>query len=305
MTKKIIITGATGFIGKKLSIRLTNEGNNVIVFTRNKETAKRRLPGMTDYIEWNPMNISTWIDNVDGTDAIINLAGENLFANRWNNEHKKKIEQSRLITTRALVNAIYHSKNKPQVFISASAIGYYGFTGDAEVTEGAKPVNDFLANVTQKWELETADVESLGVRRVILRIGMVLDNNEGALAKMLPAFRIFVGGPLGNGKQWFSWIHINDLVDMFLFALNNKNINGVYNATAPNPVKMKVFAKSIGKVMHRPSIFPVPEFALKIILGEGAKYITNGSKVLPLKILASGFKFKYENAEDALESLLK
>lgn len=305
MTKKIIITGATGLIGKKLSIRLTDEGNQVVVFTRDKQRAASVLPNMANYVEWDPMNISAWVNNIDDVDAIINLAGENLFERRWNDEHKKKIEQSRLIITRALVNAIHHVENKPEVFISASAIGYYGFTGEAEVTEESKPGDDFLANVTQKWELEAADVESLGVRRVNLRIGMVLDKNEGALAKMLPAFRFFVGGPLGSGNQWFSWIHIDDLVELFLFTLNNERMKGVYNATAPNPVRMKEFAKLTGKVLHRPSIFPVPETVLRIILGEGAQYITNGSKVLPKRALAEGFNFNYGTIEKALEDLLK
>jgi len=305
MTKKIIITGATGFIGKKLSNRLTKEGNRIIVFTRDKERAMSVLPNMAAYVTWNPTNISAWVDNVEGVDAIINLAGENLFAKRWSNEHKMQIKKSRLIITRTLVNAIHNVENKPSVFISASAIGFYGFTGEIEITEESKPGDDFLAGLTHAWELEAADVERVGVRRVNLRIGIVLDKDEGALAKMLMPFKLFVGGSLGNGKQWFSWIHVNDLVDLFLFALNNENINGIYNATAPNPVRMKEFAKLVGKAMHRPSIFPVPEIALKIVLGEGAKYITNGSKVLPLKTLAAGFKFKYENAEDALESLLK
>ena len=305
MTKKIIITGATGFIGKKLSDRLREGGYQIIVFSRNIKNAKIILPNMADYVEWNPMNISSWVEKINGVDAIINLAGENLFARRWNVEHKKKIEQSRLITTRALVNAIHHAKNRPRVFISASAIGYYGFTGEAEVTEESKHGDDFLANVTKKWELEAADVEHLGVRRVNLRIGMVLDKNEGALAKMLPAFRFFVGGPLGSGNQWFSWIHVDDLIALFLFALNNDNMHGVYNATAPNPVRMKEFAKLTGKVLHRPSIFPVPETVLKIILGEGAQYITNGSKVLPKRTLAEGFNFNYGTVEKALEDLLK
>ncbi len=304
LPKNIIVTGATGLIGKKLCEKLNKQGANVFVFTRNPENAKKVLPYMREYIKWNPMNISSWIDKINGKDAIINLAGENIMSRRWNEKHKKKITQSRLITTRALVNAINHVENRPAVFISASAIGYYGFTGNAEITEESKPGEDFLALLTQKWEREAIDVEYLGVRRVSIRIGVVLDKSGGALARMIIPFKFFAGGPLGSGKQWFSWIHIDDLVNLFLFALDNENMKGVYNATAPHPVRMKDFAKMLGKILHRPSILPVPGFVLKIMLGEGAEYLIKGSRVFPIKTLAAGFKFKYESAEAALSHLL-
>ncbi len=301
---KIIVTGATGLIGRKLTGKLLENGNEVTVFTRSVNKAKEKLDA-TEFVEWNPMNISAWIDQLDGKDAIINLAGENIMSKRWNEQHKKNIFQSRMITTRALVNAMYHVRNKPSVFISASAIGYYGLTGEELITEESKPGTDFLAILTQKWEREAIDAEYVGVRRVSLRIGIVLDKTGGALAKMLMPFRFFLGGPLGTGKQWFSWIHIDDLVKFILFALENERIKGSYNLTSPNPVRMGEFAATLGKVLHRPSFFRVPGLILKVMIGEGAEYLLHGSKVIPVKTLASGFKFDFETLEDALRDLLK
>ncbi len=301
---KIIVTGATGLIGKKLTAKLLERGDEVTVFTRSVSKAKEKMKA--DYfVEWNPMNISAWINHLEGKDAIVNLAGENIMSKRWNEKHKKNIFQSRLITTRALVNAMYHTQNKPSVFISASAIGYYGFTGDELITEESQPGTDFLAILTQKWEREAIDAEYFGVRRVSLRIGIVLDKTGGALAKMLTPFKFFVGGPIGTGKQWFSWIHIDDLVEFILFALDNKQIRGSFNLTSPEPVRMNEFAATLGKTIHRPSLFRVPESILKIILGEGAEYLLHGSKVIPAKTLAAGFEFNYTNLEDALRNLLK
>ena len=301
---KIIVTGGTGLIGSKLVLRLLERGEDVTVFTRNAESAKRKV-NATEFVEWNPMNISSWIGHINGKDAIINLAGENIMKKRWDENHKKQIVQSRLITTRALVNAMHHVNERPSVFISASAIGYYGFTGDATLTEESGPGKDFLAILTQKWEREAIDAEYLGIRRVSLRIGIVLAKEGGALARMLIPFKLFAGGPLGTGEQWFSWIHIDDLVNLFLFALDNENVRGSFNATAPNPVRMKEFAGALGKVLHRPALFRFPSFLLKMVLGEGAEYLTNGSKVLPVKTQAAGFKFRFEKVENALYDLLK
>ena len=301
---KIIVTGATGLIGKKLTAKLLERGDEVTVFTRSVNKAKEKMKA-THFVEWNPMNISAWINHIEDKDAIINLAGENIMNRRWNEEHKKNIFQSRLIATRALVNAMYHVQNKPSVFISASAIGYYGFTGDELITEELKPGTDFLAILTQKWEREAIDAEYLGVRRVSLRIGIVLDKTEGALAKMLTPFKFFVGGPIGTGQQWFSWIHIDDLVKFILFSLDNKQIKGSFNLTSPKPVRMYEFAATLGKILNRPCLFRVPALILKIILGEGAEYLLHGSKVIPAKTLATRFEFDFTNVEDALMDLLK
>ncbi len=291
-------------IGKRLTVKLLERGDEVIVFTRSVKKAKEKLKA-SQFVEWNPVNISEWINNLEGKDAIVNLAGENIMGRRWNEKHKKNIVQSRLISTRALVNAMYHTKNKPPVFVSASAIGYYGFTGDELITEESKPGTDFLAILTQKWEREAVDAEYFGVRRVSLRIGIVLDKSGGALAKMLTPFKFFAGGPLGSGNQWFSWIHIDDLVNFILFALDNNYVQGSFNLTAPNPVRMKEFAKTLGKVLRRPSFFNVPGFVLKLVLGEGAEYLLHGSKVIPVKTLATGFKFNFTKLDEALTDILK
>ncbi len=301
---KIIVTGATGLIGKKLVSELLKRNNEVTVFTRSVKRAEK-LMNATEFVEWNPVNISAWINNLGGKDAIINLAGENIMGKRWDENHKRKIVQSRLITTRALVNAMYHVEQKPSVFISASAIGYYGFSEDKIFTEESPAGKDFLADLTQRWEREASDAEYSGIRRVSLRIGIVLDKNEGALSKMILPFKLFVGGPLGSGRQWFSWIHIEDLVNLFLFALENNRIQGSYNATSPNSVRMSEFAKILGEILHRPSLLHVPAFVLKLMLGEGAEYLLNGAKVLPVKTLASGFKFRFERIEEALADILK
>ncbi len=299
---KIAISGATGLIGKKIVDKLINRNDEVIVLTRSIKKAKNVFNDNVNFIDWSK-NINEWQTQLETVDVVINLAGENVMARRWNKEHKRKIYSSRINGTKKLVDAILSLTNKPKVFISASAIGYYGNIND-EVDENSKAGNDFLAKVVKDWEDASKSIEEKNIRRVIVRIGIVLDKNEGALPKLVLPFKFFVGGSIGSGKQWLSWIHVDDLIKIFLFAIDNE-INGVYNAVSPNPVKMKYFAKTIGKILHRPSFFNVPEFVLKLVLGEGAGSILNGAKVKSEKIQMAGFKFHYEKLEDSLISLLK
>lgn len=300
--KKIVLTGATGLIGKKITDLLIRRGDEVTIFTRSIDRAKQIIPNAADYVEWN-LKLDNWQEALEGKYAVIHLAGENVIAKKWNEQHKKNIFNSRVDTTRALVNAIEKAANKPKVFISASAIGYYG-NSEQPVTEESKPGDDFLARVVRAWEEETKKIDLFKVRRVNVRIGIVLDKNEGALARMITPFEYFIGGPLGSGKQWFPWIHIDDVTGIFLYAIDNENVEGAVNCVSPNPVTMNQFAKAIGKTLKRPSSLRMPEFLLRLILGESSSVVTGGSKVSSSKIISCGFKFKYSYIEEALNNLL-
>jgi hypothetical protein len=302
--KKIIITGATGLIGRKLSQKLTEAGHQIIVFSRNASSAKNILKKDYTYIDWDYRNSDKWIESISTADVIVHLAGINLFAKRWNKKFKEEILASRKETTKALVDAVKLSQAKPEVFVSASAVGYYGDCGDKLLDENSPAGSDFLAEVCKVWEAEAALVEQAGVRRVSVRTGIVLSKEDGALKRMLLPFKLFVGGPLGNGKQWFPWIHIDDIVGIYFHAIENQNLNGAVNAASPNICTMKEFAKTLGKVLHRPSLFPVPELALKIAIGEAGKVVLMSQRVKVNKLLESGYKFKFENLEEALRNLL-
>jgi len=297
---KVLITGATGLIGKKITQKLLSRGDEVIILTRSAHQAKKSIPNAADYREWNE---DLLLKKEIEIDAVINLAGENVMARRWNDTHKKKVLESRINSTKNLIEFISALETKPKVFISASAIGIYG-NENSVVDENSSTANDFLANVVKEWEAESSKIDALDIRRVNVRIGIVLDKNEGALAKMITPFKFFVGGAIGCGKQWFSWIHADDIAGIFLFALDNQSVNGAVNGTAPNPVSMNEFAATLGKIMRRPSLFNVSAFVLKLVLGEGAEAVLGGTKVNSEKIKMLGYKFKFENLYKALEDLL-
>jgi len=303
MRKKIVITGATGLIGKNIASKLIALGNKVIILTRLASKAKRTIPGAADYVIWNNNNIDNLKSSLDGADGIIHLAGENVMAKRWDEKHKKNIYNSRINTTQNLVDIIKQLNHKPEAFICASAIGFYG-SNNLQVDEYSPQGDDFLANVVGDWEKESRKVEEAGVRNVNIRTGIVLDKNEGALAKMLLPFKLFIGGPLGSGKQWFPWIHIDDITELFLFALNNKDVSGVINGVSPQSITMNEFATKLGKVLNRPSIFRVPEFVLRIALGEGASSIITGTNVIPKRTIDYGFKYMFDDINNALNNLL-
>ncbi|MCL5030346.1 MAG: TIGR01777 family oxidoreductase [Bacteroidetes bacterium] len=304
MNKKIIITGATGSIGKILCKELIKRGDEVTIFTRNPAQAKSIIEGAKEYIKWNYETPEEWNNYLNGKNAVIHLAGVSIAGRRWNSIYKKLIFDSRIISTRNLVKAFEEVEQKPAIFISASAVGYYGNAEDDIVTESSKCGNDFLSQVCKAWELESEKVESFGTRRISIRTGIVLSAN-GALKRMLLPYKLFIGGPIGSGKQWFPWIHIDDLIRIYLYALDNPGISGIINASSPKPVTMKEFASTLGKILHRPSLFSVPLFALRIAIGEAAESVAASQRAIPEKLLESGFKFKFENVEDALKNILE
>ena len=303
MSKRIVITGASGLIGTNLTRALINRGDNVYIFTRRVNKTKDIIPGAADYIDWDYMNPDKWAEYLNGKDAVIHLAGANISGKRWSSNYKEAILKSRELSTGNLADVICSLPEKPDSFICASGVNYYGNSGNKSLTEKEEPGNDFLANVCKIWENEAKKVEEKGVRRISVRTGVVLTPGEGALKKMLITFKLFIGGPLGSGHQWFPWIHLDDIVNIYIFLLDNDNLNGAFNASSPTPVTMNEFAKTLGKIMNRPSFFKVPEFALKLAAGEIADVITASLKVIPERLLEQGYKFKFENLKDALADL--
>jgi uncharacterized protein len=305
MSRKILITGATGLIGSNLCKKLSDRGDFISVFTRNPDKAKEKLPFVKEFLNWDYRKPEEWKEHLNDKDAVIHLAGANLDGNRWTKSYKKKIIESREISTRNLVNVIGEAELKPEVFICASGVSYYGNKGEELLTEESAPGDDFLAKVCMTWENEAAKVEQYNVRRVSIRTGAVLSTEEGALKKFLTPFNLYVGGPLGTGYQWFSWIHLKDIINGYLFVLDNKNINGPVNVTSPNPVRMNEFAATLGEVLNRPSFFRVPGPVIELFFGEKAIVVNGSIKAVPKNIEKSGFNLEFGRLEKALKDLLK
>jgi uncharacterized protein (TIGR01777 family) len=303
---KVAITGATGFVGRRLVERLAAEGHQVIALTRQINHAKQvfSLTKNLEIVAYTPTASGDWQQALADCDGVVNLAGEPIAEKRWTAEEKSVILNSRKQVTQKLVEAIQQTDPKPGVLVNASAIGYYGTSETAVFDETSGPGDDFLAEVCQVWETEAAKVKDSGVRLVILRLGIVLDQDGGALAKMLPAFRLFAGGPIGSGKQWFSWIHREDVVNLILYALTHPEMEGAFNATAPSPVHMADLSQTLGQVLKRPSWLPVPGFALEIMLGDGVKVVLEGQQVLPKRTQEAGFQFQYPVLKPALERIV-
>ncbi|MEA5551698.1 TIGR01777 family oxidoreductase [Anabaena cylindrica UHCC 0172] len=305
---KVAITGATGFVGSRLVERLHEEGHRVLVLSRNTNSAHKVFPAQAfpnlEIMGYTPVVSGAWQDAIAGCDGVVNLAGEPIAEERWTPQRKQEILNSRKLGTQKIVEAIAKANPKPSVLVNASAIGYYGTSETATFEENSPSGQDFLAQVCQEWEAEAQKVTDTGVRLVILRFGIVLGHG-GALGKMITPFKLFAGGPIGSGRQWFSWIHIDDIVNLILQALTKPNIEGVYNATAPNPVQMTDLSTTMGQVMNRPSWLPVPSFALEAMLGDGAIVVLEGQKVLPQRTQAAGFKYQYPNLPSALTQILK
>lgn len=299
---KVAITGATGFVGSRLVERLQAQGHQPLILTRNRSAALRTFPKL-EIVDYTPTESGSWQKVIAGCDAVVHLAGEPIAESRWTPQQKQEILNSRQLGTQKIVEAIAQANPKPKVLVNASAIGYYGTSETASFDETSSPGNDFLAEVCQAWESEAQKVKDYGVRLVILRLGIVLGNG-GALAKMIPPFKMFAGGPLGNGQQWFSWIHRDDLVNLIIEALTRTDIEGVVNATAPNPVRMSEFCQSLGDVLNRPSWLPVPSFALEALLGEGAMVVLQGQQVLPKRTTSYGFNYQYPTVKSALSEIL-
>ncbi|MEJ2194090.1 MAG: TIGR01777 family oxidoreductase [Ignavibacteriaceae bacterium] len=303
--KKIIVTGATGSIGKRICRLLIEKGDEVIIFTRNLREAKNNIPKAANFIEWNYNEPEVWKNELNGKDAIVHLAGANLGAKRWNEKYKKLCYDSRVISTRNLVDAIKSVDQKPKVFICSSAVGYYGNRNDEVLDESSLSADNYLGKLCRDWEAEAAKVEEIGIRRVSVRTGLVLNKNEGLIKQMLPTFKMFLGGYLANGKQWFPWIHIDDIVGIYLHAIENERLRGAINGASPGIVRNKEFSKTLGKVMNRPSLFPIPKFALKLVTGELGEYAVMGQRTSVEKIIKSGYKFMFENLEEALKNIIK
>jgi len=301
---KFLLAGGTGFIGRALIQTLIREKDDLTVLTRQKEIADRpRLKPF--YLFWDPPGTGIWGKAVQGADGVINLAGEPVAARPWTPDQKKKILESRILTTRAIVDAIEKSGKRPEFLINASAIGYYGDRNDEILTETSAPGTGFLAEVCEAWEAEARRAENSGVRVVRIRFGMVLESDGGALGKMLPLFRYGLGGPLGNGRQWVSWIHREDLIGLISFAAKNPEVRGILNAVSPNPVSMKEFSKTLGAVLRRPSFLPVPAPALNFLLGERSELMLSSQRVLSQKARECGFRFEHPNLEETLENCLR
>ncbi len=304
MNKKIIITGATGQIGTKLCNALINRGDEITIFTRNILKGKRELPEVKKFVEWDYRKPEQWKSELNGKDAVIHLAGANLAGRRWSEQYKKIILDSRLTSTKNLILGMEEIDEKPDLFICASAVGYYGDKDEELITEQSPPSNDFLSDLCKKWELEASKAELLGIRRVNLRQAPVLSKNNGIIKEMKLPFKLFLGGPIGKGKQWLPWIHITDLINIYLFLLDNQNIQGAVNASSPKPIRMNEFAEAMGKVLKRPSYFKIPKFLIRIIKGELADSITASQRVIPQKLLDAGFDFNFKDVQTALRDLL-
>lgn len=297
---RLVITGASGFIGSTLCPRLLEQGHSLTLLTRG---APRDAGGPDKrWLHWTPGALREWQSALDGADGVIHLAGEPIAEKRWSAAQRQRIEQSRIDSTRSLVQAIAEAERKPKFLVSASAIGYYGPRGDEIVTEETGPGSDFLSKVCRAWEEEAKKAEELGVRVVLLRTGIVLGRGGGALAKMAEPFKYFVGGKLGSGRQWMSWIHLEDQMRLIVELMHNSRASGPINATAPNPVTNKEFCKTLGQVMHRPCWATVPAFALRLALGEMADMLLTGQRVIPAVAQKLGFQFLYPHLRDALEA---
>jgi len=308
---RVIITGGSGLIGRALAASLAADNHEVIILSRNAQSV-RSLPKGARAEQWDGRTATGWGRLADGADAIVNLAGESIAGEsllpilfkRWTSKRKRRILESRTNAGQAVLQAIEAAKRKPGVLIQSSAVGYYGTLRDEELTEEAYPGNDFLARVCWDWEVSTSQAEVMNVRRVVTRSGLVMSAAGGILPLMLLPFKFFVGGRLGSGRQWFSWIHIADEVSAIRFLIENPNAKGPFNLTAPQTLTNAQFSKVIGRVMRRPSFFPTPGFALRLPMGEKATIALDGQRPVPKRLLDMGFKFQFPEAEPALRDLL-
>jgi uncharacterized protein (TIGR01777 family) len=305
---RIIITGGTGLVGRALANSLISEGHEVIVLSRAPERATY-LPAGVRVKRWDARTADGWGALADGARAIVNLAGESLagegfFPSRWTSNRRDRIRESRLNAGQAVVQAVEAATEKPDAVIQASAIGYYGPHGDEELAEESPPGDDFLAKVTIDWEGATAAVASMGVRHVPIRTGLLLSSEGGALPRLLLPFKLFAGGPMGSGRQWYSWIHMADMVRAIRFLIENVDAHGPFNLTAPNPVTNAQLGRIIGSVTRRPYYMPVPGPALRAAFGEVSTVVLDGQRVLPGRLAEQGFQFKFPEAGEALRDIL-
>jgi uncharacterized protein (TIGR01777 family) len=300
---RIVLTGGTGFIGQALCRSLVRDGHQVTVLTRNIGSALHLLGPIVAAVEWNGREAGAWEQSLEGADAAINLAGAPIGDARWTDARKQLLMDSRVLTTRLLVGAISRRSSKPGILINASGIGYYGASDDRVLNESAPRGQGFLADLCLAWEGEARRAEEFGTRVVLLRTGMVLEQDGGALPKMVVPFRLLMGGPVMPGTQWISWIHRRDHIGLIQWALANHGVSGPVNAVAPGVVTMTQFSETLGRVLHRPSWLPVPGLALQVLLGELGTLMTTGQRVNPARALSAGYVFHYPTLEPALRAI--
>ena len=299
--KRILVTGGTGLVGK----RFASKFKNVLVTTRNPDAARQKLGGdIAGAISWPDTSQTVDLNSHQPIHAVVNLMGESVAQGRWTADKKKRIYKSRITGTKNLIESLRSLPEKPEVLVSASAVGYYGDTGDYEVNETQPAASDFLAETCKDWEQAASAAEEIGIRLCILRIGIVMARKGGALAEMLPVFRKGLGGRLGSGRQYFPWIHIDDLVSLINWAIDNQSASGVYNAVAPNPVTNREFTRQLATTLGRPAFLPVPKFAIRLALGEFADSLFHSQRVVPAAALRDGFEFQFNELDECLTNLL-
>lgn len=305
---KIIIPGGSGMVGSLAAKQFVRDGHAVIILSRSPEAARQDInqtgAGSIQVRGWDAATAQGWGELVDGDTAIINLVGVNLSESRWTRSQKQRILDSRLKAGQAIVQAVEQAQAKPAVVLQVSGSGYYGPSEGEIITEASPPGNDFPAEVCLAWETASAPVEALGVRRVVMRTGVVLSTRGGALPRMLMTFKLMIGGPLGNGRQWLSWIHELDQIAAFKYFIENPASQGVYNVTSPNPVQNRDFSKAISQAVGRPYWIPAPAFAIRLLFGEMATIVLDGHRVIPARLAAEGFKFQYAEPLAALRQIL-
>ena len=297
----IVLTGGTGLIGSAIARQLSTQGHSLTLLSRS---AKNSIAPGIPTIQWDAETDGPWVEKVAIADAVINLAGESVGAGRWTKAQKKRIVQSRVNATNALVRAMEKASRKPRVLVNASAVGYYGHVKEGDVAEAASPGNDFLAETTVAWETAAMKAEKVGVRVVLIRTGFVIASHAPAFRKMILPFKFFAGGPFGSGKQWFPWVHIEDVVGGYLFALDNDSISGPVNLVSPNPVRVSELARELGRSLHRPSFLPAPAAGLKILLGEMSDLLLKGQRAVPDVLIKKGFTFRFQTLGAALKNVL-
>ena len=305
--KRVVITGGSGFLGRALTGELLKAGYEIIWLSRNP-SATRNVPNGVRVEKWDGRSAQGWGALVNGATAIVNLAGESIGIPPlpWTAARKQRIRDSRINAGKAIVEAVRAASEKPRVVIQSSAVGYYGARGDESITEKESAGNDFLSQVAVEWEASTAEVESLGVRRAIIRTGLPLDKQGGVFPFLVLPFKLFFGGRIGSGEQFLSWIHLADATRATKFLIANESAHGVFNLTAPNPLTNADFGRALARTLHRPFWFPVPAFVLKLALGEMAELLLlHGQRVVPERLLQAGFKFQFADAESALRDVLK
>jgi uncharacterized protein (TIGR01777 family) len=305
---RVFLMGGTGVVGSRLIERLRQRQDEVVLLTRRPDVGRQKLAGAGTVVEGDPVTAGPWTERVGDCDAVINLVGEGIFNRRWNADFKKRLYDSRIRSTenvaRALAKQPRTAAGAARVLVNASAIGYYGARGDEELTEDSPPGDDFLAHVCVDWEKAARAAEPAGVRVVTVRIGVVLDRAGGALKQMLTPFKLFVGGPVGSGRQYVSWVHHDDVVGLLVLGLDNPEARGPLNGTAPHPVSNRDFSRALGRALGRPSFLRTPKFALRAGLGEVAGLVTTGQRVVPKRALGLGYAFRFPDVEGALRDVL-